>query len=140
MILTPKRIKFRKQIIKGKKGVSTRGNDLSFGEYGLKSLEKGFITARQIEAARKAITGVTKRGGKMWITIFPNLPITKKPLEVRMGKGVGSIDHYSVYVKPGRILFEVSGVEKSLVMNAFKQAAIKLSLKVKIVNNIEEIQ
>lgn len=119
------------------RGVSHRGFSLSFGEFGLKSMESGLLTSRQLEAARKAVTGATKRGGKMWIRVFPDKPITKKPLEVRMGKGKGAVDHYSAVVKSGKILFELSGVEKSVAEEAFRVAAAKLPFKTKFVNGEE---
>ena len=111
-MLIPKRTKFRKMMRGKNRGISHRGAELSFGEFGLKAMDRGFVSSRQIESARKAITGATKRGGKMWIRIFPAKPITKKPLEVRMGKGKGAVDHYVAVIKPGKILFELSGLEE----------------------------
>ena len=119
------------------RGLSTRGFELNFGEYGLKAMENVYMTARQIEAARKAITGSTKRGGKLWIRIFPDTPITKKPLEVRMGKGKGAVDHYSARIKSGKILFELSGVDLATAKEAFQRAAAKLPIKTKLISEDE---
>ena len=130
-MLLPKRTKFRKTMRGKNRGISQRGAELSFGEFGLKAMDRGFVSSRQIESARKAITGATKRGGKMWIRIFPAKPITKKPLEVRMGKGKGAVDHYVAVVKPGKILFELSGLEESIAKEAFRLAATKLPFKTK---------
>lgn len=133
-MLQPKKQKFRKQF-KGKiKGRASRGTEVSFGKYGLKALEGFWVTARQIEAARKAITHHTKRTGKIWIRIFPDKPVTRKPQEVGMGGGKGSVDHYVAVVKPGRILFEITGVEKSLAEGAFRLASHKLPIKTKFVS------
>lgn len=115
------------------RGVSNRGFELSFGEFGLKAIGRGFLTSKQIESARKAITGTTKRSGKVWINVFPDKPITKKPLEVRMGKGKGSVDHYSAPIKPGKVLFELSGVEESIAKDAFRKAAHKLPMETKFI-------
>lgn len=118
--------------MKGKnRGISHRGAELSFGEFGLKAMDRGFVSSRQIEAARKAITGATKRGGKMWIRIFPSKPVTKKPLEVRMGKGKGAVDHYVAVIKPGKILFELSGLDEATAKEAFRLASTKLPFKTK---------
>ncbi len=128
-MLQPKRTKFRKQH-KGKNtGVAVRGSSVSFGEYGLKAVTRGRITARQIEAARRAITRHLKRGGKMWIRIFPDKPITKKPLEVRMGKGKGSVEYWVAQIKPGSMLYEVQGVPEQLAREAFELASAKLPVK-----------
>lgn len=116
------------------RGESMRGATISFGEYGLKALDRCYLTARQIEAARKTITGATKRGGKLWIRVFPSKPITRKPLETRMGKGKGGVEYYAAVVKPGKILFEISGVDAKLADEAFKLAAAKLPIKTKIVS------
>ena len=134
-MLLPKKAKYRKQFRGKIKGVATRGSRLNFGEFGLKALEPYWITSRQIEAARKAIVGCTKRGGKLWIRIFPDKPVTKKPAEVRMGKGKGPVDHYVAVVKPGRILFELAGVEEEVAAEALKRAAQKLPIKTRIVTN-----
>lgn len=130
-MLLPKRTKFRKTMRGKNRGISQRGAELSFGEFGLKAMDRGFVSSRQIESARKAITGATKRGGKMWIRIFPSKPITKKPLEVRMGKGKGAVDHYVAVVKPGKIIFELSGIDDATAKEAFRLAATKLPFKTK---------
>lgn len=115
------------------RGVSNRGSNLDFGEFGLKAVERGVLTSRQIESARKTVSGATKRGGKMWIRVFPAKPITKKPLEVRMGKGKGEVDHYATNIKPGKMIFELSGVTPALAKEAFTLAAAKLPIKTKII-------
>ncbi len=133
-MLQPKRTKFRKAQ-KGKmKGLSQRGHRLSNGMFGIKSLESKFITSRQIEAARIAATRYMKREGQLWIKIFPDKPITKKPLEVRMGKGKGNPEFFACRVKPGRILFEVDGVSEQISKEALYKAAAKLPIKTKIIN------
>ena len=130
-MLAPKRIKFRKTF-KGKtRGIATRGNTIAFGEYGLMCLEPGWITNRQIEASRVAMTREMKRGGKVWIRIFPDKPITKKPLEVRMGSGKGGVEGWVAVVKPGKVLFEIAGVPEADARQAFKLAASKLPLDTK---------
>ena len=116
------------------RGESMRGATISFGEFGLKALDRCYLTARQIEAARKTITGATKRGGKLWIRVFPSKPITRKPLETRMGKGKGGVEYYAAVVKPGKILFEISGVDAKLAAEAFRLAAAKLPIKTKVVS------
>ena len=134
-MLQPKRVKFRK-VQKGKgslKGISQRGHQLSNGVFGIKSLEQDLLTSRQIEAARIAATRYMKRQGSLWIKIFPDKPITKKPLEVRMGKGKGAPDHYVSVIKPGRILFEVGGVPLHIAKEALRLAAQKLPVKTKFV-------
>ena len=132
-MLQPKRTKHRK-VFKGKmKGNSQRGAQLVFGAYGLKSLDSKWVTARQIEAARIAATRYMKREGQMWIRIFPDKPITKKPLEVRMGKGKGGVEYYAAVVKPGRILFEISGVPADVAKEALRLAAQKLPVKTKFI-------
>ena len=128
-MLQPKRTKFRKQHKGRNRGLALRGNTVSFGEYGLKSLQRGRITARQIEAARRAITRHVKRSGQMWIRIFPDKPITKKPLEVRMGKGKGSVEYWVAEIKPGTILYEINGVPEDIAREAFQLAAAKLPVK-----------
>ncbi len=130
-MLLPKRTKFRKTMKGKNRGISQRGAELSFGEFGLKAMDRGFVSSRQIESARKAITGATKRGGKMWIRIFPSKPVTKKPLEVRMGKGKGAVDHYVAVIKPGKMLFELSGLDEITAREAFRLAATKLPFKTK---------
>ncbi|CAI8334470.1 MAG: 50S ribosomal protein L16 [Cryomorphaceae bacterium] len=132
-MLQPKRTKHRK-VFKGKmKGNSQRGAELSFGSYGLKSLDSKWITARQIEAARVAATRYMKREGQMWIRIFPDKPITKKPLEVRMGKGKGGVEYYAAVVKPGRIMFEIDGIPFEVAQEALRLAAQKLPVRTKFV-------
>jgi large subunit ribosomal protein L16 len=136
-MLSPKRIKFRKQF-KGKtRGIATRGNTVAFGEFGLMSLEPGWITNRQIEASRVAMTRAMKRGGKVWIRVFPDKPITKKPAETRMGKGKGNPEGWVAVVKPARILFEVEGVEEKLARDAFALAAAKLPVRTRFVTREE---
>ena len=132
-MLQPKRTKFRKQHKLRNTGIAVRGSSVSFGEYGLKSVERGRITARQIEAARRAISRHCKRDGKMWIRIFPDKPITKKPLEVRMGKGKGSVEYWIAQIKPGTMLYELQGVSETLAREAFTLAAAKLPVKTKFV-------
>ena len=127
-MLAPKRIKYRKQQRGRLKGKSGRGNSVSFGEFGLKAITSGRLTARQIEAARRAMTRHVKRGGKMWIRIFPQTPVTKKPAETRMGSGKGSPEYWVAVIRPGRILFEISGVEENLAKEALRLAANKLPL------------
>lgn len=132
-MLQPKRTKFRKQQKGRMKGNAGRGNQLSYGTFGIKSLDSNFLTARQIEAARIAATRFMKREGSMWIMIFPDKPITKKPLEVRMGKGKGAVEYWAAVVKPGRVLFEVSGVPMETAKEALRLAAQKLPVKTKFV-------
>jgi large subunit ribosomal protein L16 len=128
-MLQPKRTKFRK-VQKGRnRGLALTGNKVSFGEYGLKSVERGRITARQIEAARRAMTRYIKRGGKIWIRIFPDKPITEKPLEVRQGKGKGNVEYWVAQIQPGRMLYEMEGVNEEIAREAFRLAAAKLPLK-----------
>lgn len=127
-MLQPKRTKFRKQFKGKNRGLAFRGSDVSFGEYGLKATARGRITARQIEASRRAMTRHVKRGGKIWIRIFPDKPITKKPLEVRMGKGKGSVEYWVAQIQPGRMLFEIEGVTEDLAREAFQLAAAKLPI------------
>ncbi len=132
-MLMPKKVKFRKQQ-KGKmRGKAWRGSSLSFGEYGLKVMECGYITDRQIEASRIAMTRFIKRGGKIWLRLFPDKPITKKPAEVRMGSGKGALDHWVAVVKPGKILFEMEGVTPELAAEAMRLASHKLPLRTKFV-------
>ncbi len=129
-MLQPKRTKYRKQHKGRNRGIAIRGSKISFGTYGLKAIERGRITARQIESARRAMTRHIRRGGKIWIRIFPDKPITNKPLEVRQGKGKGSVEYWVALVQPGRILFEMEGVPKDLAQEAFRLAAAKLPVKV----------
>lgn len=135
-MLQPKRTKFRKQHKGRNRGLALRANTVSFGEFGLKSLQRGRITARQIEAARRTITRHVKRSGKMWIRIFPDKPITKKPLEVRMGKGKGSVEYWVAEVKPGTMLYEINGVPEEVARQAFKLAAAKLPVKTQFSNRV----
>lgn len=128
-MLQPKRTKYRKQMKGDNRGLAQRGNKVSFGEFGLKSIDRGRITARQIEAARRCISRHVKRGGKLWIRVFPDKPITKKPLEVRMGSGKGSVEYWVAEVKPGTMLYELEGVSEELAKEAFRLAAGKLPVK-----------
>jgi large subunit ribosomal protein L16 len=128
-MLQPKRTKFRKQHKGRNRGLAQVGNKVSFGEFGLKSLERGRITSRQIEAARRAMTRHVKRGGKIWIRVFPDKPITEKPLEVRQGKGKGNVEYWVAQIQPGRMLYEMQGVSEEIAREAFKLAAAKLPLK-----------
>ena len=133
-MLQPKRTKYRKQMKGKNRGLASRGSTVSFGEYGLKATGRGRITARQIEAARRAMTRHIKRGGKIWIRIFPDKPITKKPLEVRQGKGKGNVEYWVAQIQPGKVLYEMSGVEESLAQEALKLAAAKLPIGTKFVS------
>jgi len=128
-VLQPKRTKFRKQFKGKNRGLAQNGNRVSFGEFGLKAAERGRVSARQIEAARRAMTRAIKRGGKIWIRVFPDVPISSKPLEVRMGKGKGNVDHWVSKVQPGAVLYEMEGVPEDLAREAFKLAAAKLPIK-----------
>ncbi len=132
-MLSPKKVKFRKQQRGRMKGLSSRGCNLNFGEFGLQATECGTITSKQIEAARIAMTRHVKRGGKLWIRIFPDKPFTKKPAEVRMGKGKGAPEGWCVIIRPGRILYEMEGVDKELAMEALRLASHKLSVKTKFI-------
>jgi large subunit ribosomal protein L16 len=127
-MLQPKRTKFRKQFKGRNRGLAHRGSTVSFGEYGLKSKDRGRLTARQIEAARRAMTRHIKRGGKVWIRVFPDKPITKKPLEVRQGKGKGNVEYWVAQIQPGRLLYEIAGVTEEVAREAFALAAAKLPL------------
>src|ERR1700677_5068344 len=124
-MLQPKRTKYRKQFKGRNRGIATRGTKVSFGEYGLKTVELGAITARQIEAARRAMSRHIKRGGKVWIRVFPDKPITKKPLEVRQGSGKGNVEYWVALVQPGRVMFEIEGVTEELAREALGLAAAK---------------
>lgn len=128
-MLQPKRTKYRKQFKGRNAGMALRGNQVSFGEFGLKATERGRITARQIEAARRALTRYIKRGGKVWIRIFPDKPITQKPLEVRQGSGKGNVEYWVSLVQPGKMLFEMEGVTEDIARQAFALAAAKLPVK-----------
>ena len=125
-MLQPKRTKFRKQMKGRNRGLANRGAKVSFGEYGLKATGRGRLTARQIEAARRAMTRHIKRGGKIWIRVFPDKPITQKPLEVRQGKGKGNVEYWVAQIKPGKVLYEMEGVSEELAREAFELAAAKL--------------
>ena len=125
-MLQPKRTKFRKQHKGRNRGLAQRGNTVCFGEYGLKAMDRGRLTSRQIEAARRAMTRHVKRGGKIWIRVFPDKPITKKPLEVRQGKGKGNVEYWVALIQPGSLLYEISGVTEEVAREAFKRAAAKL--------------
>ncbi len=133
-MLQPKQTKFRKQNKGRNRGNATVGNKVSFGEFGLKAVTRGRITARQIEAARRAITRKIKRGGKVWIRIFPDKPITKKPLEVRQGKGKGNVEYWVALVQPGRMLYEIEGVPEDLARDALRLAAAKLPVRTTFAN------
>ena len=129
-MMQPKRTKFRKQMKGRNRGLAFRGSAISFGEFGLKALERGRLTARQIESARRAMTRHVKRGGKIWIRVFPDKPITQKPLEVRQGKGKGNVEYWVAQIQPGKVLFEMEGVTRELAMEAFDLAKAKLPFKV----------
>ncbi len=133
-MLQPKKTKYKKTHKGRNRGLATTGNKVSFGEFGLKSVGRGRITARQIEAARRAMSHYIKRGGKIWIRIFPDKPITKKPLEVRQGKGKGNVEYWVMPVQPGRMLYEMEGVGESVAREAFRRAAAKLPVKTTFVH------
>jgi large subunit ribosomal protein L16 len=137
-MLMPKKVKYRKQQRGRRSGIATRGSSVSFGDYGLMALESAWITNRQIEAGRVAINRYVKRGGKMWIRIFPDKPYTKKPLETRMGKGKGNLEGWVAVVKPGRILFELEGVPLETAQEAFRLAAQKLPIKTRFVSRKDQ--
>ncbi len=128
-MLQPKRTKFRKQHKGRNRGLAIAGSKVSFGEYGLKAVDRGRLTARQIEAARRAMTRHIKRGGKIWIRVFPDKPITQKPLEVRQGKGKGNVEYWVAQIQPGRMLYEMEGVSEEIAREAFRLAAAKLPIK-----------
>ena len=132
-MLMPKKTKYRKSHRGRRKGNSKGGNVVAFGDFGIQALETSYVTARQIEAARITITRTMKRGGKVWINIFPHKPITKKPAEVRMGSGKGAVEYYVAVVKPGRIIFEISGVPEDVAREAMRKAGHKLPMKTKLV-------
>ncbi len=133
-MMQPKRTKFRKQQKGRNRGLAQNGNAVSFGEYGLKAIGRGRVTARQIEAARRAMTRHIKRGGKIWIRIFPDKPISKKPIEVRMGKGKGNVEYWVAQIQPGKMLYEMEGVGEDVAREAFRLAAAKLPIKTVFVN------
>ena len=132
-MLQPKRTKYRKQMKGRNRGLAQRGSNVDFGEYGLKAVTRGRLTARQIESARRAMTRHVKRGGKIWIRVFPDKPITQKPLEVRQGKGKGNVEYWVAQIKPGRVLFEIEGIDESLAREAFALAAAKLPFQTSFV-------
>ncbi len=132
-MLMPKKVKFRKAMRGNNKGMAVRGSTVSFGEYALKAEERGLLTSRQIESARKAVTHRTKRGGKLWIRVFPDKPISKKAAETRMGGGKSPVSHYAAVIKPGKIIFEISGVTEETAREAFKMAANKLPIRTRFI-------
>lgn len=136
-MLMPKRVKWRKQMRGRMKGKALRGAEISFGEYGLQALEPGWVTARQIEAARRTIVREMKRRGKIWVRIFPDKPYTRKPPETRMGNGKGNVEYYVAVVKPGRIMFEIAGLPEDVAMRALQLAQYKFSIKTRIVTRHE---
>ena len=133
-MLQPKRTKFRKQQKGRNYGLANRGEKVSFGEFGMKATTRGPVTARQIEAGRRAINRYVRRGGKIWIRVFPDYPVTSKPLEVRQGKGKGNVDHWAARVQPGRVLYEIEGVSEEVAREAFRLAAAKLPVKTRFVS------
>ncbi|MEN9433844.1 MAG: ribosomal protein [Pseudomonadota bacterium] len=133
-MLQPKRTKFRKQMKGRNRGLALAGSKVSFGEFGLKTLERGRLTARQIESARRAINRYVRRGGKIWIRVFPDKPISKKPLEVRMGKGKGNVEYWVAQVQPGKVLYEIEGVAEEVAREAFRLASAKLPMKTAFVS------
>ena len=137
-MLLPKRVKYRKQMRGRMTGKATRGNVVNYGEFGLQAQEPAWITSRQIEAARVAMTRYTRRGGKVWIKIFPDKPVTQQPAETRMGKGKGSPEYWVAVVKPGRVMFEIGGVSEEVAREALRLAAHKLPIKTKVVTKAEE--
>ena len=137
-MLMPKRVKYRKQMRGRMRGKAHRGAEVHFGDYGLQAIEPGWVTARQIEAARRAIVRALKRRGKVWIRIFPDKPVTQRAAETRMGKGKGNVEYWVAVVKPGRIMFEVGGVPDEIAIEAIRLASYKLSVKTKIVTRYEK--
>ena len=138
-MLSPKKVKFRKQMKGRMRGVARRGSTLNFGEFGLQAVGSGWVNAREIEAARIAMTRYVKRGGRIWIRVFPDKPYTKKPAETRMGKGKGAPEGWVAVVRPGRILYEIQGVTREMAMEAFRLAAHKLSIKTKFSERSESL-
>ncbi len=138
-MLMPKRVKYRKQMRGRMRGIAQRGNQVTFGDYGLMALEPAWITSRQIEACRRAVVRHIKRRGKVWIRIFPDKPVTAKPAETRMGKGKGSVEQWVAVVKPGRILFEMQGMPEDIAREALRLASYKLPIKTKFVRRIDPI-
>ena len=135
-MLMPKKVKYRKQQRGKNRGIAHRGSSISFGDFGLQAIERGWITARQIEAARIAMTRHVKRGGKIWIRVFPDKPVTKKPLETRMGKGKGKVEYWVAQIQPGRMLYEIEGVDENLAREAFSLAAAKLPVQTAFVKRV----
>ena len=133
-MLVPRRVKYRKQMRMSRKGTASRGVELAYGEFGLRSEDRGWVSSRQIESARRAITHYTQRGGRVWITLFPDKPITKKPPEVRMGGGKGDVSEFVAVVKPGRIMFEIGGVPQEIAVEALRLAMHKLPVKSRIIS------
>jgi len=138
-MMMPKKVKFRKQQRGRRRGLATRGAKVSFGDFGLQALEVGWVTARQIEAARIAMTRHVKRGGKIWIRIFPDKPVTKKPAETRMGKGKGNPEEWVAVIKPGRVLYEMQGVPEDVAREAFRNAAQKIGIMTKFVTRVRAL-
>jgi large subunit ribosomal protein L16 len=138
-MLMPKRVKYRKQQRGRMRGKALRGAEVTFGEFGLQALEPGWVSARQIEAARRALVRVMRRRGKMWIRIFPDKPYTHKPPETRMGKGKGNVEYWVAVIRPGRVMFEVGGLSSQISVEALRQAAYKLSIKTKVVARHEAV-
>ncbi len=136
-MLMPKRVKYRKQMRGRMRGKALRGAEVAFGDYGLQAVEPGWVTARQIEAARRALVRVMRRRGKLWIRIFPDKPYTQKPPETRMGKGKGNVEYWVAVVKPGRIMFEISGLPTHIAMEALRQASYKFSIRTKPVGRLD---
>ena len=136
-MLMPKRVKYRKQMRGRMKGKESRGVEISFGEYGLQALEPGWVSARQIEAARRTIVHEMKRRGKVWIRIFPDKPYTQKPPETRMGKGKGNVEYWVAVVRPGRIMFEIAGLPEEIALEALRQATYKFSIRTRVVSRKE---
>lgn len=139
MALLPSRTKYRKTQKGSMRGLSKAGNFLDFGDFGIQALDRGYITSQQIEACRVAITRFFKRKGKVWIKIFPDKPVTKKPAETRMGKGKGAVDHWVAVIRPGRVLFEVSNVSREEAQDALRRAAAKIGLKTRFVERVEQV-
>ena len=137
-MLMPKKTKFRKSQKNPQTGKATRGNEITFGKYALKAVEPAWLTSRQIEAARRAMTRSVKRGGKIWIRVFPDKPVTKKPNETRMGSGKGSPDHFVAVIKPGRVIFEMDGIAPDLAREALRLASHKLPMKTKTILKVQE--
>ncbi len=137
-MLMPKRTKFRKQHRGKRRGAAQSGNSVAFGDFGLQAQSNGWVNARQIEAARRAITGTLRRGGKVWIRVFPDKPVSKKPIETRMGKGKGAVEEWVAVVRRGRVLFEIAGVSEDAARAAFRHAHHKLSVKTKVISRTED--